>query len=328
MMKPTARDRTPKRWTWYVLLLIVITLVYLFRTNISDWVKLQTYSPSPRIEEMVKRSAMNDKGRHLFYINQPETVTKQQFVAKCPAEEKTIILGCYHAVQNGIYVLVIANDDELDGVMEVTAAHEMLHAAYDRLSGDDKHKVVELLTGYYRSHKTDSRIVEAMNVYRSLDQDGLNNEMHSILGTEVENLPDELEKYYAQYFSDRSAVVALANSYRSQFTDRENAVKALEARLKTLIETIDTNRTKLDVMRRDLDQSSRELNSLRTSNADAYNARVDSYNDLVRRYNSLIEITKEQISEYNRLVEERNKIAFDYDTLSKQLNGSDLEAVR
>jgi hypothetical protein len=33
-------------------------------------------------------------------------------------------------------------------------------------------------------------------------------EAHSLLGTEYEDLPTELEQYYSQYFSDRSKVVA------------------------------------------------------------------------------------------------------------------------
>ncbi len=37
--------------------------------------------------------------------------------------------------------------------------------------------------------------------------------MHSVLGTEVANLPPALENYYKQYFTNRQAIVNYANQY-------------------------------------------------------------------------------------------------------------------
>lgn len=315
-----------------IVLLVVIALsmgLFWKRNTVMDYVRLLGYEPSSQIEELTERTTMTKDGEHMFYINRPATVTKAKFAQKCPAEEKTIVLGCYHSVQNGIYVLRITDDPRLDGVMEVTAAHEMLHAAYDRLADDERERIHTLLRDYYHAHQADERIQEALKVYASLDDEGIANEMHSILGTEIELLPVKLERYYKQYFKDRSQIVAMANSYRAEFTSREDAVKSFEAQLKVLKAQIQNNRSRLMSQRARIEAESAELSRLRQGGDVAtYNARVDGYNSLVRSYNTLIETTKVQIAQYNELVEQRNTVALDYEQLGRELSGVDLETIQ
>ncbi len=61
-------------------------------------------------------------------LNQQTSLTKIAVAWK-----RNAILGCYNPSSRDIYIYNVTNS-ELDGVKEVTAAHEMLHAAWERLS--------------------------------------------------------------------------------------------------------------------------------------------------------------------------------------------------
>ena len=141
------------------------------------------------------------------------------------------MLGCYHSGQSGIFVLDVT-DSRLDGVEQVTAAHEMLHAAYDRLSRSERSKVDAMLEDYYKNDLKDQRIVETINAYKKSEPKDVVNEMHSIFATEIASLPAPLEKYYQRYFTDRGQIVANAERYKSEFTSRQEAIVGYDAQLR------------------------------------------------------------------------------------------------
>src|SRR5262249_17898052 len=122
--------------------------------------------------------------------NHPEIDTKNNFSSNCPNNggEKTVILGCYHPDQNGIFVLGVS-DPRLDGVMQVTAAHEMLHAEYDRLNSKDRSYVNGLLMDYYEHDLHDQRIQDVIAAYKLSEPNDVVNEMHAVFGTEIAKLP-------------------------------------------------------------------------------------------------------------------------------------------
>ncbi len=110
--------------------------IWISRTAIQDWITVQQYAPSAQVSAISDRSSMSDRGKFLFYASMPEVSDAQNFNLQCERKEKTsAILGCYH--NNRIYLLEVS-EKELDGIQEVTASHEMLHAAWDRLSDTDK----------------------------------------------------------------------------------------------------------------------------------------------------------------------------------------------
>lgn len=56
------------------------------------------------------------------------------------------MFGCYFTNgKSGKIAIQSVTDDRFQGVMEVTAAHEMLHAAYSRLSPSDRDKLTPQL---------------------------------------------------------------------------------------------------------------------------------------------------------------------------------------
>src|SRR6185295_11567695 len=102
---------------------------------------------------------MTPDTRRLFYVYHPVLEDKQAFNSHCTDSEKTIVLGCYIS-RTGIYLYDVT-DSRLNGVEQVTAAHETLHAAYERLSSSER-KRVDGLTAQAFAQVTDQRIKDTI----------------------------------------------------------------------------------------------------------------------------------------------------------------------
>ncbi|HSX05213.1 MAG TPA: hypothetical protein VLF69_01985 [Candidatus Saccharimonadales bacterium] len=294
------------------------------RQAIIDWLLLRNYTPPVAVVQLAGDDTMTAKARHLFYVNHPQISNGKLFSSHCPAgSEKTVVLGCYLGNDHGIYLYQITNDPRLNGVEQVTAAHEMLHAAYRRLSSGERTKVDAMLMSYYQHGLTDQRIKDTIDAYKQSEPHDVVNEMHSIFGTEVADLPATLEAYYQQYFTDRSKVAAYTASYQGEFTSRKAQVAQYDAQLQDLGQQIDANNKLLDVQKKNLNTQSQQLQAER-GNVGTYNRDVVTYNQLVDRYNELVAQTKRLISQYNTIVDERNSIALEEQQLTQELSASSL----
>lgn len=295
------------------------------RQTIMDWSALRNYKAPDVIANIADEDTMSPKARKIFYVNHPLIANKADFSKDCASvsgKEKTIVLGCYHSDQAGIYVLEV-DDARLTGVEQVTAAHEMLHAAYDRLSSHDKSKVNTMLLNYYHHGLTDARIKSTIDAYKISEPDDIVNEMHSIFGTEITTLPGDLETYYRQYFSDRSKVAGFASRYQEEFTSRTNAVKEYDARLATIKSQIDTLNADLKSRYQAINDEQNRLSALKASgNISQYNAGVPGYNQLVDSYNGEVTSVQRLVDQYNNLVAKRNSIAIEQQELANALSTS------
>ena len=296
-------------------------LVYVNAQALSDWWRLRNYSPPAGVASLAAQDTMTASARHIFYVNHPDLESNaNQFRTDCNESEKTIILGCYRSNQDGIFVYNV-QDPRLAGIQQVTAAHEMLHAAYDRLSSHDKDYVDGLLQDYYNTGLHDQRIIDTVNSYRQTEPNDIVNEMHSIFGTEVTSLPAPLEAYYARYFTNRQTVIGYAAGYQTEFTSREDRIKADDARLAQLKSDINSEEQSLQAQLDRINSDRAGLDSLRGSGSiAAYNSSVESFNSEVETYNSGVNRLKNDISTYNQLVAARNAIAVDLNSLSQAID--------
>jgi len=313
------------------LLIIVILLgLGLYKHDaIADWAKLRNYQPPTDISHLASEDTMTPSALHIFYINHPLLITSNAtFTQDCSQVEQTIVLGCYLSGESGIYLRQVT-DSRLSGVEEVTAAHEMLHGAYERLSSSDKNYINGLLTDYYQHDLHDQRIIDTMNDYKKTEPNDVVDEMHSVFGTEIANLPQPLENYYQRYFTNRSAVTAFADSYEAEFTTRLNQIKDYESQLASLKQQIDSEEQSLDAQHAQIQADRASLDSLRGSRGsgqvDQYNARVASFNQEVEAYNSGVNRLKTDIDSYNALVDAHNQLAQQVRGLYSSL-GTDLSA--
>jgi len=288
------------------------------RYDIYDFWRLRGYDPPARVVQLADETTMTDHGRKLFYVNHPELQDKEAFNSSCTISEQSIVLGCYVA-QGGIYLFDIT-DERLNGVQQVTAAHEMLHAAYARLSSSERKRIDELTNSFF-ANQTDERIKETIQAYQDRDPFVVPNELHSILATEVRSLPLELETYYKQYFKDRQTIVSFSEQYEAAFNEREAKVEAYEKQLESLKISIDNLEKSLVQQEQQLASERARMNALLQSGQNqAYNSAVPGYNAAVRRYNSDITKIQSLIDSFNRIVAERNAIALEENELLKAID--------
>lgn len=294
------------------------------RQNIFDWWRLRDYQTPPPVAQLADQDSMTTYGRKIFYVNYPTIADKQTFNINCgeagKQHEETIVLGCYHGNQRGIYLLGVT-DKRLDGVEQVTAAHEMLHAAYDRLSSKDRQKVDDLLLEYYHGSLKDKRVLDTIEAYKKSEPNDIVNEMHSVFGTEISNLPVALEEYYKRYFTDRSKIAGFASQYQAVFTSRQMALERDEALLNDLKSQITNAEAELKAERASVDSLQAALLIQRNSgNVSAYNAGVPGYNKAVSDYNSHIESLRDLIERYNSLVAHHNTLVAEQGQLKDELD--------
>ncbi|HYH75844.1 MAG TPA: hypothetical protein VD735_07860 [Candidatus Saccharimonadales bacterium] len=291
------------------------------RQAIGDWLRLRNYQPPQNIVALADDTTMTDYSKHLFYLNHPVLEDKTDFNKHCTESgQETAVLGCYHGDRMGIYLYDV-KDPRLNGARQVTAAHEMLHQAYDRLSSGERKRINALTADYYNSDAISKDIKEKIDSYRSQKDAVIPNEEHSILGSEVRDLPADLEAYYSQYFSNRSKLVAYAEAYRGEFTRRKELVDQYDKQLTSLKTQIDANKADLETRLRALKAKEAEINAdAAQSDSAAYQADVQSYNDQVRGYNTKINNTRDLIDTYNTTVAKRNDIAIEEQQLQKALD--------
>jgi uncharacterized protein YukE len=311
-----------------IVLAVLVALVWgavFKRQAILDYALLYDYTAPVNVASLATQDTMTSQARHLFYVNHPVVADGAAFTTHCPVgSEKTVVLGCYIGNDKGIYVYRVS-DSRLDGVQQVTAAHEMLHAAYRRLSSSERTKVDAMLTDYYEHNLTDQRIKDTIAAYKKSEPNDVVNEMHSVFGTEVANLPTPLEDYYKQYFTNRATVTGFTDSYQAEFTSRQTLIAQYDAQLKALKQQIDTSNDELTKQNATLDAQAKRMQTERSGGQiAAYNSEVASYNQAADSYNALLGATKAMINQYNDIVEKRNAVALEEQQLSQELSASSL----
>ena len=185
--------------------LAIISLIGLFTVvnghEIFDSLHLLSYQPSKAVSDLADDAGMNEKGKKLFYRFSPQITKKQELQNRC--QQAAHPVGCVSG--NTIYILEPENAVDEQEII-VTAAHEMLHVAYSRLSNSEK----ELLTEEFSSSLStaESDIVSDIQAYRDQDEEIIQDETHSILGSQAIHLSNTLETYYRAYFADRQKAVS------------------------------------------------------------------------------------------------------------------------
>lgn len=257
--------------TFTIIFCLILTgLSYLAILNkqfILDQVTVWQYEPTNDVIALADSAGMGSYGKFLFFASQP-------LLAKTPDEIKTFnsvcsdverttsILGCYSNFQIYLYNVT---DAQLYGVKETTAVHETLHAAYLRLSPDEKRNVNLLLEAETVKLEKNKEFNERMAYYDRNEPGQRDNELHSVIGTEVVDISPELEAYYKKYFVNRQKVVSLNAKYISVFQKLTAKANDLLDQLNALAEKINNS-------------SSRYNDDTKSLNADitAFNNRASS----------------------------------------------------
>lgn len=250
-----------------------------------DTISVWQYRPSQQISALTERMRFTERGEFYFYSAQPQLSDQQSFNRVCiNQEDHNVVLGCY--VGQRIYIYDVA-DEQLDGVREVTAAHEMLHAAYERLSDKERTWLADLLEAQMTTASPE--LTERLKVYDKLDHTERMNELHSVVGTEVAPLSTELEDYYGRYFSERASIVKLFDKYQAVFVDLRQHQESLIGELNSLAEEVNVRtvayNTSIEHLNNDIERFNQR--AMRTGGFDSQEDFNTARNDLLRRQTAL-----------------------------------------
>lgn len=297
------------------------TWVLVHPQRVTDQFTVWNFSADATISGYADRSTMTDEGRFLFFASRPEVSPEGEFDAHCSSQLEDVgILGCYQHADKRIYLYDVT-DDRLDGIEEVVAAHEMLHAAWDRMSDDEREALGPLLEAAAKTKEDDPEFASTLEYYAKAEPGERLNELHSIIGTEFGELDPALEKHYAQYFTDRAALVELHTTSHAVFQQQQDAIDDIVAQLDALQAGVDadyaTYNAGYDQLNVDIlafndraasgdfqsqSQFNSERNALiaRQSDLDAFYATID---DRKAQYEALVT----QLDDLNAQVDELNQ---------------------
>jgi hypothetical protein len=282
-----------------------------------------TLVPSnPTIADYITFADFTDRAAQIFLITDPRAVTKEDLQTSCKGlniTATTNVLGCFVTPPSRIYVFDIL-DDRLVDAEAVIAAHEMLHAVwYLELNNKERSRLTGELESYYNKLPANHFLRARLALYAD-SPESIPTELHSILGTEAENLPASLETHYAKYFNDRKNVLRLA---RNSFRYIDSLAAEIKAKSESLAnekigidETRNNLRLRNDTLNRDVLEFNDRVNSGYYTDQPQYNADRDALNLRKDQLNGDFAAFEIRTTKYNNLVKEFNSLV----ALNNELN--------
>jgi hypothetical protein len=282
-----------------------------------------TLVPSnPTIADYIAFADFTDMAEQIFLNTDPRAVTKTDLQTSCQGLNVTAttnVLGCFVTPPSRIYVFDIL-DERLVDAEAVVAAHEMLHAVwYLKLNNKERATLTTEMQSYYNTLPADHFLRARLALY-SDSPESIPTELHSILGTEAENLPPALETHYAKYFNDRNNVLRLA---RNSFRYIDSIAAEIKAKSESLAnekigidETRNDLRLRNDTLNRDVLEFNDRVNSGYYTDQAQYNLDRDALNLRKDQLNADFATFESRTTAYNNLVKEFNSLV----ALNNELN--------
>lgn len=304
-----------------VLLIVGLYLIWHNRWWFYDEYRLHDYNPPPAISKIAAEDQLTNYAKTLLYVYHPALENSTEFNNNCKVTTVAIVLGCT-VIDRGIYLYNI-QDPALNGVEQVTAAYEMLHVAYSRLSGSELKTINQLVMSTYNKLAPTNPMLKAQyaSYLKTEGPSALDNEMHSTLGTEITNLPPALSNYYKKYFKNRQVIVAYENQYNSAFTTKQNEYNADQAQYTTLNAQYNSLNATLSSEYDSIINQQATMNSLKANgDTSQYDADIGPYNDSVDSYNSQIVTINSLAKQINSLITQINSIGLSENKLTNEIN--------
>ena len=308
---------------------IILSIVTAFTTALAilialnhqfarDFVRSLSFQPTAEVANIEEVLNLTSSGSLIFRASNPQLEGRNTFNEHCFSYNPGVsVLGCY--TNNGIYIYDIKNED-LQGIIESTAAHELMHAIWARLSEADQNIAAPLLAEVYAKHPSAFWVIE------DYAEDSRTDELFARVGTEVAEIPSELEEIYARYFNNRAAIVTFYDNYHTVFERLASNIAELAGRIEELKVSIDTKTTDY------ITRSAKLAENVATFNECA--GRVDCYSisefaDLHAKLsaeqealNALYHEIIDETDEYNQKVAEYNQNALRIDYYTNIVNSN------
>lgn len=190
--------------------------------------------PSPEVAALADEAFMAEEGRALFYAAEPEVLGAAEFAGRCERHagvHRAGAVGCF----DGRRIVVYAPEDpRLRGSVVETAAHEMLHAAWQALDPVTRDELVPLLEDELAAVPADAPLHEQLAGSVGSTPQNRPTELFAYLGTQVwrdGGLHPRLEAVWARFVADRAALVAVHDGWRGLLDGLRAEVEAAQAAL-------------------------------------------------------------------------------------------------
>lgn len=197
-----------------------------FRVD-GDWGP--TPIPSTEIAALADQLTLTDAGRDTFYRTYPQLVGDDVLDVCAGAHHATpapsatgtpdadtqpsgdgVTMGCYTGADR--IFLFQSSDERLRGFTVTFAAHELLHAVYERMDDAERDRIDALVAAEVERVPTDDPVHAQIAGSVRGDDTKLGTERFAYLGSQIEldgGFSPELEEIYGRVFSDRAAVTAI-----------------------------------------------------------------------------------------------------------------------
>lgn len=324
MSQASGKGATWVGWAISALLIAGSVVLWTQRQYVVDAIQYHQYTPTEAIKQITQEAGLTDDAIFTFYATNPAVEPSDSFNAHCERKEAdSPILGCYAASR--IYIFDVT-DDRLDGIKVVTAAHELLHAEYDRLPESERKRLTGLLNAEY-TPGTDEKLDARMKYYEKTEPGETVNELHSIVGTEFGSISPELESYYRRYFTDRKALVRLHVEVESRFNTLSKEADAIVARIESLATSINSSTDQYNADVAALDAAVQEFNR-RASRSGGFTTQKEfqaARQELVDRSAALSvsrQAIQADIAEYKTLLARLDAINTESASLNKSLDSA------
>lgn len=304
-----------------VTIIVLAGWIFFNRQFVLDQLTVWQFTPSEKVLAVEQRSGMTDKGRFAFYASRPIVAEQSDFNTQCPRhEQKSPIVGCY-TTTGQIYIYDVTNA-KLDGIEEVTAVHEMLHAVWHRMSNEEQQQLKGKLEAAY-AKIDDADLHARMDYYQRAEPGEFANELHSILGSEYKNLGNDLESYYAGYF-DRSVILARHDNYNNAYKVLTDESTNLLGGLQELSKSIETRssafRAETNQLSADIDSFNRRASAGEFSSVAQFNSERSALASRSNQLEAQRALVNADIEKYNASYEQYKQIASELQSLNDSLD--------
>lgn len=304
-------------------LVAAIVVAVLNRQLIQDEFSAASFQPTESVTELKNSLQLTDEGRRVFLASHPTLDGTQYFNTQCSQVQHGAtghVLGCF--VEDRIHLYYVT-DPRVSGIVEVTAAHELLHATYSRMRPGDRAALGEKLRKLYDERsQEDPDLAKRMEMYTGLPRTAFAAELHSVFGSEQEDLPEWLEAHYAQWFTNRAGITATYRGYRGVFQGLQSEASDLRTRMETLRSDVEERKVTYDEAVSAYDADAADFNRrVKLREFDTDPATRDSLDSALKERRAALkhdlEGLQSDIKRYNEMRSELEKLA----SISTELEG-------
>lgn len=174
-------------------------------SKIMDQIALSQFTADPEVATIASKLDLTTAGELLMALNPPQLLPEGDYDVVCPSPVAGV--GTVSCTANGRITLYDVKDDRFDGIEEVALAHQLLHAAWLRMTPEERTALTKELTstpgtsgvdgfpgiGFGVKHERAEKIAET----------------YAVLGTQATTVSAALEESYAEFFGNRAAIVEM-----------------------------------------------------------------------------------------------------------------------